>query len=101
VESAVCVINNPIVVFPNAFSPNDDGINDVFVPVHGELTKFEMQIFNRNGILVKKVTDVDQGWDGTNLKGVKCPPGVYAYKSTSVLRDNSFYLHHGWVMLIR
>lgn len=101
ISNAVTVIDNPTVTFPNAFSPNNDGINDVFKPVHGEIAKFEMVILNRNGIIMYRGTDIDQGWDGNNHKGEKCPPDLYVYKAKTTLRDNSFTKQTGYVFLLR
>lgn len=67
--------------FPNAFSPNGDGINDVFLPVGIEQTLFAYQllIFNRWGQLIFESDDYYQGWDG-NFMGKIAPVGVYIYR---------------------
>lgn len=58
-----------ILPIANAFTPNGDGINDVF------LKGFELAIFNRWG---DKLYEGTNGWDGTN-KGAKVSPGTYFY----------------------
>lgn len=74
---------------PNAFTPNDDGLNDYFVPVYEgvELTKYLMMIYDRAGRLVFKSTNPTVGWDGRDLNGQLCPQGVYTY-----------YIHH-WTQM--
>ncbi len=63
---------------PNAFSPNGDGINDVYKPKSGykSITEFHAYIFNRWGQKLYEWTDPATGWDGKfNGKDVK--QGVY------------------------
>lgn len=54
------------VYIPNAFSPNGDGINDLFFVQGKDIDpqNFLLQIFNRNGEIVFETTDPDQKWDG-------------------------------------
>jgi len=68
---------------PNAFSPNGDGLNDLFLPmVHTEnILAFHMQIFDRWGKDIFGTQDIGQGWDGT-IAGEQAPPGVYVYTIT-------------------
>ena len=76
------------VYIPNTFTPNNDGINDVF-NVKGIGLKQEgyyMEIFDRWGTLVFSTKDLNKGWDGT-VKGVKAEDGVYIYK-VKVVGDN-------------
>jgi gliding motility-associated-like protein len=65
--------------FPNAFSPNNDGINDHFRPVcRGFLLSFHVFIFNLWGQQLYESRDPGFGWDGS-FKGQPCPLGVYTY----------------------
>lgn len=66
---------------PTAFSPNGDGLNDVFRPVGNDIVDFHMIIFDRWGQMIFETSDQGQGWDGT-CKGRYCDPGVYAYVLT-------------------
>lgn len=100
VKNAVTVIKSPIVVFPNAFTPDGDGLNDIFLPVHGDISQFKIFIFDKKGQLMYKGTDITEGWDGTR-NGHPCPTGVYVYKANIVLRDKSFYDLKGYVVLLR
>lgn len=67
------------VQFPNAFTPNGDGRNDVyqaacFCPV----PKYKLVIYNRNGELVFQTTDPSNGWNGY-YNGKLQPNGAYVY----------------------
>ncbi len=68
----------PKIYVPNAFSPNDDGINDFF-EIYGEgFEILHLKIFNRWGGLVFDGTDNDAKWSGS-IKGKKAQAGVYVY----------------------
>jgi len=63
---------------PNAFSPNGDGINDIYKPKEGwqSLVEFKASIYNRWGQKLYEWTDPDEGWDGT-YNGRDAKQGVY------------------------
>ncbi len=67
------------VFVPNAFTPNGDGVNDIWYPVGEGIEDFELQIFTRWGELVFTSNSTDVGWDGT-FKGRALQNGVYVYK---------------------
>jgi len=64
---------------PNAFTPNGDGINDLF-QVNGlyKNCTFRMIIYDRWGQLLFESENVDKGWDGT-YRGQACPPDSYVW----------------------
>ncbi len=64
---------------PNAFTPDGDGINDVFGVVGNDLSTFEMTIFDRWGSEVFAMSAPDQVWDGRMQNGQMAPTGVYVY----------------------
>jgi gliding motility-associated-like protein len=72
---------------PNVFTPNGDGLNDVFQPKGFGITKYELEIFDRWGELLFSTKEFTEGWDGTRQKkkdvayGVLAE-GVYAWRIT-------------------
>lgn len=67
------------IFLPNAFSPNNDGINDVFSVVCHDCTAFvSLTIVNRWGETIFISNNALNGWDGT-LNGKPQPMGVYSY----------------------
>lgn len=85
---------------PDAFSPNGDGLNDLFAPVGRGIHSYRMRIYNRWGELIFD-TEIGQAfWDGT-YKGKAVPPGLYAYQVT--LYDHKLRETHlsGSLTLIR
>ncbi len=69
----------PSVVAPNAFTPNGDGLNDVFSVIPNPAVRdFEIVIFNRWGEPVFKSNSMNFAWEGTR-NGTILPPGAYTY----------------------
>ncbi|OPZ98864.1 MAG: PKD domain protein [Bacteroidetes bacterium ADurb.Bin408] len=65
---------------PNAFSPNSDGLNDLFIPVFSGVQTFNMFIFNRWGEMVYETDNSSQPWDGTVKNGTEVAMmDVYSY----------------------
>ncbi|PKP18384.1 MAG: hypothetical protein CVU05_13605 [Bacteroidetes bacterium HGW-Bacteroidetes-21] len=78
------VIIKDLLEVPNVFSPNGDGINDVFTFRTNGITTYELTIFNRWGAELYKVTAKRIFWDGHTAAGVLMPPGNYYYRLVSV-----------------
>lgn len=87
---------------PNAFSPNSDGLNDVFRPnATSDLDEYHMTIFNRWGELIFTADDITIGWDG-KYKGEKAVPGVYTYTIFYICSNSKQKkMKHGSITLIR
>ena len=108
-DSAVCygsatlwveILGHPPIFIPDAFSPNGDGNNHVFM-IYGESIKtVDMRIFNRWGELVYETENQYKGWDGM-YKGQIQQPGVFVYEATITFLDNSQTQKNGSVALIR
>lgn len=66
---------------PNAFTPNQDNMNDLFAPVIDceKLLEYEFLVFNRWGELIFESLDEKNGWDG-NYKNQPCQDGIYIWK---------------------
>lgn len=71
-------ISTSILEMPNAFSPNGDGINDIYKAkdTHKSIIDFHAYIFNRWGQKLYEWTNINDGWDGT-FKGKPVSPGAY------------------------
>lgn len=76
------VIVPPTQVYvPNSFTPNGDGINDLFRVVSPDAVEIELAIYNRWGQEVHRSTGTDVFWNGSNQNdGYFVPNGVYVYK---------------------
>ncbi|MBN2682457.1 MAG: PKD domain-containing protein [Bacteroidales bacterium] len=85
---------------PNTFTPNDDGINDIYYVRGGPFTNLEFKIFNKWGQLIFESFDQETGWDGT-YKGQEQPVGVYVYTIKATTTDGQPYSKTGNVTIIR
>ena len=63
---------------PTAFTPNGDGVNDVFMVRGFGISKMVLRVFNRQGLLVFESRNPNFGWDGT-YKGAPQPMDAYAW----------------------
>ena len=90
---------------PNVFSPNLDGVNDLFIVETAlAVQNFDMQIFDRWGGLLFRSSDINNGWDGS-ARGRAMNPGVYAYMIRFEFVDGAgeiqAFLQSGDVLLVR
>lgn len=85
---------------PNAFTPNGDGVNDVFFPMGLGITTINMKIFDRWGEKLYETNDISKGWDGY-YNGVLLMPGVYVYILTATFEDGFEEFRKGSVTLLR
>lgn len=92
----------PQYFIPSVFSPNGDGLNDLFRPVTWgpplQIKVFE--IYNRWGERVYRYTGGNAGWDGRH-KGQAAPIGSYGYMIELETMEGARYFHKGDITLIR
>ena len=84
---------------PNAFSPNGDGVNDIWKVSYRSLIEFHCEIFNRNGQRIYGFDDPSDGWDGT-WHGKTVKPGVYYYVITAIGADGQKYKRGGDINIL-
>ena len=101
------VFNSREVYIPNVFSPNFDGINDVFTVHAGTSVKVieTLQVFDRWGNLIYQGDNLDPsnlniGWDGS-YRGQMLNPAVFAYFAIVEYLDGEREIYKGDVSLIR
>src|SRR5207253_2508842 len=64
---------------PDAFTPNGDDLNDIFLPVVRSSKQYQLRIFDRWGKLIFQSSDPNKGWDG-KVAGVNCMQGIYVWR---------------------
>ena len=77
------------VTLPNVFTPDGDGVNDVFRITSTGYDAMECTIFNRHGEPVYRFYGLGGTWDGFTHAGVKVTPGVYFILLELTLPDGS------------
>jgi gliding motility-associated-like protein len=88
---------------PNAFTPNGDGLNELWQPYVGGADQYEVFIFDRWGAVIWNSTDPEQGWDGVAAGGNRLSQ-VDVYPYIAVLRDmNTRMVHkyYGHITIVR
>ena len=94
----------PVILAPNAFSPNGNGVNETFFVIPNDAVEsFEILIYTRWGELVYRSLSIDFQWNGV-YQGKLLPPGTYAYVmkfSSSVDPDLGTIEQFGSITLVR
>ncbi|MBS1570329.1 MAG: gliding motility-associated C-terminal domain-containing protein, partial [Bacteroidetes bacterium] len=98
----VSIKDNKIVPpkLPDAFSPNGDGVNDIFYVRGGPFETIHLRIYNGWGEMIFETEDPEFGWDGT-YNGKPEINGVYVYSVVATSVDGQDYDRSGKVTLIR
>lgn len=96
----VTVLDVSTFYIPNAFSPNNDGLNDLFKVEGANIESINMIIYNRWGNKIFESNDKNKGWDGTE-KGKKVEEGVYVYKLKITLTNGDINKFNGIVTVVR
>lgn len=87
-------------LMPSAFTPNNDGINDIYcIPPNTAFTLNSFSVYDRWGTMIFFTTDKTKGWDG-NIKGVLAAQGLYIYHVKGSTDNQPVFLK-GTITLIR
>ncbi len=99
---AIAITNgNCQLYMPTAFTPNYDGLNDIFrVKDPGFIESFKMVIYNRWGQIIFQTTDPYKGWDG-KYRGLDQPMGNYIWQINLVTKEGLHKTDKGSVILYR
>lgn len=85
---------------PNAFTPNNDGKNDLLMIYGTDIKSVRFSVYDQWGELQFQSTNQSKGWDGT-FKGRPQPVGVYVYYLEAVMNDNNQLKKKGTITLLR
>lgn len=89
---------------PNAFTPNNNGDNETFIPkaLLGWDVQFEMVILNNFGKIIYTSSDKNNPWNGRlNNKGQLLPAGNYLWQVTTFDAEKNPHRHHGKITLVK
>lgn len=93
-------INDDFRMFiPTSFSPNNDGLNDIWLPTFSSISFMEMNVFNRWGEQLFKSTNTS-GWDGKYM-GEISQEGVYVFLIKVKSKRNKWFYYKGTLTLLR
>jgi len=102
-DSVLIIVNEvkALIIVPNAFTPNGDGMNDLFfVRTIGEIDAYNLKIYNRWGEAVFYSKDILDIWDGTYKNGI-LPASTYVYYISGVDDFGNSILEKGTITLLR
>ena len=92
---------NLLNLIPNAFTPNQDNVNDCFGVKNWPVTSsYQLNVYNRWGMLVFKTNNILECWTG-EINGVKQEMGAYVYMIKANTAACGQITHKGTVLLIR
>ena len=95
------VYKGPELYVPSAFTPNGDGLNDLFYPFPVGIKSINyFRVFNRWGQMLFSSTTLNKGWDG-KLQGVEQPTGTYVFMAQGVDKNGKLLTRKGTVTLIK
>lgn len=90
-----------LVLIPDAFTPNNDGRNDLFCPlIDCNIQDYSFMIYNRWGQKIFETTDPHEKWKGT-YSDIPAETGVYYYVLKFINSRDKEYFHKGDITLIR
>ena len=99
------VINEDYAIYvPNAFSPNGDGVNEIFKAEGEGIKDFKLYIFDRWGLLIFYSDDINKGWDGRVQGTGSVDPvqeDVYVWKIEATDYAKKGHKLHGTVTLLK
>lgn len=100
-DISIRFMSGPQIYVPNAFTPNGDGVNDVFRPLPVGITKLEsFRVYNRWGEEVFRTNEYMKGWDG-KLRGRTADAGTYVWIVQGTNTTGELMEKRGTVTLIR
>ncbi len=104
VEKSVLMVQKCVskIYIPTIFTPNNDGINDVFAITAQDVMEYELQIYDRWGELVFMTQSQSDNWDGT-YRGQNAPEGTYSWqiKYSNSYQPTEILTQTGTVLLTR
>lgn len=90
----------PELFVPSVFTPNADGLNDVWGAVGSGIANFELILFDRWGREILRFANINDRWDG-KVKGQNGPEGIYTFVIKATANNGKTLSQQGAVTLIR
>lgn len=101
-QKQIVIKPNSDIQYPNIFSPNGDGNNDIFYVQTKDLAEFKCEIFSStNGEIIYEWTNPQQGWDGKINGNDDAPEGIYYFVIKGKGKDGKTIIKKSYVYLKR
>lgn len=96
------VTNEFAFFIPSTFTPNNDGLNEIYKPILIGVKEIEFTIYDRWGTVVFETTELEKGWNGKKKNNLdNAPIGTYVYKIRAKDFLNEFHFYTDNVYLVR
>ncbi len=102
-SECVTIADEATISTPNIFTPNDDGINDVFYFLTTSVKELNCSIYDRWGLKIAEWTSTSDGingWDGRTTSGLVATDGVYYFVMTANTLNNKVINQTGFIHLL-
>ena len=101
-SSTVEVTNEFAFFIPSTFTPNNDGLNEIYKPILIGVKEIEFTIYDRWGTIVFQTSELHKGWNGKKKNDLDdAPVGTYVYKIRAKDFLNEFHFYSDNVYLVR
>lgn len=100
-SNTVRVTRSAKLMIPDAFSPNNDQINDTFELRGNYIKQASVKVFDRWGNILFYTDNWKNSWNGTNINGQPMHNGIYTYRIEAIDFNNLTHLKWGMVYLLR
>ncbi len=102
ITKTIALITENTFFAPDAFTPNGDGLNDIFIPVGSwdRISGYALRVWNRWGETVFTTNDQTEGWDG-RFKEADAPGGGYLWDAQFTDAQGEVFRYKGGVVLLR
>ena len=103
VYSQIIIVSEQLsaLIIPNIFTPNGDGVNEVFAVTGTSIATYDCIIYDRWGLEMFESNQITTSWNGKNKGGHDAPDGIYYYIINAKGLDAKSYTFKGFVTLIR
>ena len=107
VEQEIRIGKGYLVIFPSAFTPNRDGINDIFEPKYTGIKSFNLEIFDMWGNLIfsnqinNLPVQANWGWNGSYKTNKIYPYKNFRYRFTAITHDDQQISYNGEATILR
>lgn len=89
------------ITLPNVFTPNEDGVNDIYKPIAKGISILNAYVYNRYGTLITSWDRVNGFWDGSTTSALECRSGEYFIILEATGFDGKTYKLKSSITLIR
>lgn len=101
IEDGSCVYPTPVIVAPNVFTPNGDGLNDIFFLKSTNAENIDLVILNRWGNIMYESSGTNPTWNGQTPGDKPATDGTFFYKYVATGPGGDVIEGHGFVQLVR